>query len=813
MIEILRSNSISCVSRAAQSIVGVCGALLASGVTFAQTNSVSLEEVIVTAERRAMALQDTPISIVALSTETLERKNVEDLFDVARITPNLSIQGARGSGNNTPTFSVRGISGGGGATSERGVGLYIDGIYVPRTSGSIFKVFDIERIEVLRGPQGTLFGRNSTGGAVRIVTKQPGPDFESYVRGTVGNFDRHDLSGMVNIPVSDTVSVRAQGAYLHQDGYVRRGTQKLGSSEDWLGRVQVAFKLGENAKLTLGGLYSDSKETGSPSDIVSWDMSPNLNFQGNYADWVSDALQLAGQPRLDVVNDPRLTRNDFTMPDLCLLDDFNPDWDALCEQHNDNTYMQADANFEWNINNSLKFTSVSGYAYLDHEGVSDWQMLGTERRPDDVNSKVFYQEFQLNAGLFDSKVDLVTGLTYFREESSSSGYNVTRRGTSTFSPQNANGNGDAGLFITANGATSQTADSYGWFNSATWHTTDKLNLTLGARLAYDKKDYEQTRLPGSGATNDFVPAPGTDRTTVTSDHTWTEVDWRGTIDYHFTQDHMAYATVSKAYRAGQYSYTVLANVPGPAQSGDFIKPIPPETVINYELGARTTWLDGRLRINPTVFFMQWSDRQGARQVSCATEGTVACPTGFRILIVNSGDVDLEGLELDAQLAVTDNLMLDGAVGITRFDVKDPVANSGPNLFPDQPSPSWNVGATYSVPMTQGAGLIFNLNYSYTGEQETHPTLGTDSSFTLPSYDLVNARITWTSSSQRNIVTLFANNLLDDTYATYATKFGGGFWDSPVAAGPTAAIAAPPRSMVSVVRGRPRDFGVTFQHNF
>jgi iron complex outermembrane recepter protein len=803
-------------SATASRALALCCSLVAPCIAVAQNAAPgALEEVVVTAERRAMALQDTPISIVALSTETLESKNVEDLFDVARITPNLAIQGGRGSGNNTPTFAVRGISGGGGATSERGVGLYIDGIYVPRTSGSVFKVFDIERIEVLRGPQGTLFGRNSTGGAVRVVTKQPGPDFESYVRGTAGNFDRRDISAMVNIPVSDSVAVRAQGAYLHQDGYVRRGTQELGGSEDWLGRVQVAIELSENAKLTLGGLYSTSEETGSPSDIISWDMSPDLNFQGNYADWVSDALQLAGQPRLDVVSDPRLLRNDFTMPDLCFLDDFDPDWDKACEQYNNNDYLQVDANFEWNINEAMKLTSLSGYAYLDHEGVSDWQMLGTERRPDDVNSKVFYQEVQLNAELFGGRIDLVTGLTYFREESSSSGYNVTRRGTSAFPTQSPGTppNNDAGLFITANGSTSQTSDSYGWFNSATWHATDKMNLTVGARLAHDKKDYEQTRLPGAGATNDFVPAPGTDRTTVTSDNSWTEVDWRGTLDYHFTDDHMAYATVSKAYRAGQYSYSVLQNVPGPAQSGDFIKPIPPETVINYELGARTTWFDGRLRVNPTVFYMQWTDRQGARQINCLAEGTVACPTGFRILVVNSGDVDLEGLELDAQLAVTDNLMLDGAVGITRFDLKDPVANGGPNLFPDQASPSWNVGASYSIPMTQGASLAFNANYSYTGSQETHASKGTDSSYTLPSYDLVNARITWTAASKRNVVTLFANNLLDDTYATYATKFGGGFWDNTSPTGPTATIAAPPRNMVSVVRGRPRDFGVTYQHNF
>src|SRR5262245_45559614 len=215
--------------------------VLASAATYAQV----LEEVVVTAERRETALQDTPISIVASSSAALERKGIEDISDVALYTPNLAINGSRGYGNNQPTFSIRGISGGGGATSERGVALYIDGIYVPRTNGSVFKVFDIERIEVLRGPQGTLFGRNSTGGAIRIVTKQPSKEFESYLRATLGNFDRRDISGMVNIPVSDRFSLRAQAAYLQEDGYVRRGSQDLGGSEDKLARLQAAFDVND----------------------------------------------------------------------------------------------------------------------------------------------------------------------------------------------------------------------------------------------------------------------------------------------------------------------------------------------------------------------------------------------------------------------------------------------------------------------------------------------------------------------------------------------------------------------------------------
>jgi iron complex outermembrane recepter protein len=767
----------------------------------------ALEEIVVTAERRETALQDTPISIIAMSDETMERRGIEDLADVALFTPNLAIQGSRGTGNNQPSFLIRGISGGGGATSERGVALYIDGIYVPRTNGSVFKVFDLERVEVLRGPQGTLFGRNSTGGAIRLVTKQPGQEFESYLEGTVGNFDRFEINGMVNVPLSDSFALRAQAAYLTEDGYIERGTQTLGGSEDILGRLQLAFTPNEDLKVTFGALYTDSKSDGSPSDIESFDLSPNLNYQGNYADWLSDAYALAGQPRLAVVNDPRLVLDDYTMPDTCLIDDFNPDWDEACAQRNDNEYYQVDANVQWTLNDSMALSSITGYAQMDHVGNTDWQQMGFEYRPDDVDSEVFYQEFQLTMALFGGRVDFITGLSYFYEKSHAAGYQLTRRGTSVFTPAGgvANGNADAGMFRTADTDTTQKSDSIGWFNSATWRITDRLNLTGGLRLAYDAKDYEQTRFGAS----DFIPAPGTTSTTVTTDDSWNDVDWRGTVDYHFTQDFMAYATVSKAYRAGAYSFTVLPNVPGPAQSGDFIQPIPPEEVMNYELGLRTTFFDGRLRMNPTGYFMQWSSRQAARQVSCAAEGPAACPVGFRIQIVDSGDVDVYGFEFDTQFAVTDNLLLDGAVGITNYDVKDPVANTGPNLFPAQPSPSWNIGATYTLPTASMGTFGLNLNYAYIGEQETHPTTGTDSAYLLPAYDVVNARLTWVTSNGKNQVTLFANNALDDTYATYATRFGGGFWDN----GPGTGVGAPPRSMISVVRSRPIEYGLTVKHSF
>jgi iron complex outermembrane receptor protein len=183
------------------------------------------------------------------------------------------------------------------------------------------------------------------------------------------------------------------------------------------------------------------------------------------------------------------------------------------------------------------------------------------------------------------------------------------------------------------------------------------------------------------------------------------------------------------------------------------------------------------------------------------------------LLVSVGDVDIYGFEFDTQVAITDNLTFDGSVGVTKGKVLDPVAAGGPNLFPDQASPTWNVGATWSQPTANSGNFTANLSYAFLGEQETHNTIGTDSAYTLPSYGLLNGRVQWVSPSGQNIISVFGNNLLDKTYATYATRFGGGFWDAGGGAANLAPIFSPPRSMLSVVRGRPLEFGVTLQHNF
>jgi iron complex outermembrane receptor protein len=783
--------------------------------------------IIVTAERRATNLQDTPLSVLAITDEIVAAKGIEDLEDLSKFTPNLSITPSRGGGNNTAYFVIRGIGGGGGTTGERGVGLYVDGIYMPRTSGAVLRVLDIDRVEVLRGPQGTLFGRNSTGGAIRIFSKQPTDQFGGYVRGTIGNMNRIDLAALVNIPVSESFAIRAQGAYLDQGGFVERGTEMLGAERDVIGRIQAKFEPSSRFRATAGFLYSDSKSNGTPYVMEEFDMNPGIEgvIQGNYADWINDAFKAAGQAPLAPYNDSRIVTGDpYKASDLCLMDDFNPDYDPACNQFSNDVFWQADLNLAFDLTDDITLSSITGYSELEHEGNTDFQVLGTENRSENVNSEVFYQELQFNAGLFDGAIDLVAGGSYFHEKSSAPNHNLTRRGTSTFTPQRPGTppNADAGLFRVADTFTRQISDSYGLFASATWHVTDRLNLTGGLRQAWDKKDYLQTRFPAT----DFNPAPGTTSTTVEADAGFEALDYRGTVDFHLTDDIMAYGTISKAYKAGAIGHTIVSFIPanqvtgapsngatGPAQSA-LIDPIPNEKVINYEAGLRMELFDGRLRLNPTVFMMDYTNRQAASQVTCGTgtlvgitPGGPQCPVGFLIQVTNQGDVELKGFEVDGQLVITDNLVVDGSYAMTDKQLKNaPPATI--NLFPDVPSPTYNVGASWTVPLA-GSEITLNANYAYVGKQATHPSEGTDSSYTLPSYGLVNARAQLKLEDLPVTVTAFANNLFDEVYATYAQRFGGGFWDSPSGAG----LAAPPRSALSVVRGRPREIGISLQYDY
>jgi iron complex outermembrane receptor protein len=828
--------------------------LLAAGVStligLANTaQAQQLEEIIVTAERRELNLQDTPISVMSFQGEALELRGIDDLFDLATIAPNLDIKGSRGTGNTSPTFQIRGISGGGGATGERSVGFYLDNVFMPRTTGPVMQVLDVERIEVLRGPQGTLFGRNSTGGAIRVFSRQPQAEKDAYLRMTLGNFDRHDVQGMINVPLSDNLDLRAQGAALSEDGFVRRGPQELGGEESTLARVQLAWHPNDDLRLTFGAMHSDAESEGSPTDMTVFNMAPVCPLdpanpyyclQGNYADWVSDFLESSGQPRLQQ-NDARLVSDDYAMPDWCFLDDSNPDWDDLCRQWNKSRYTQVDANIDWQISDRLTMISTTGISQFASRGVSDWQLLGMEFRPAGVNSDVFYQEVQFNFTFADGKVDFITGLNYFNEDSGTPRESLINAfGSSTFNATTgglANGNlwgCNDGLGVPCAGTvrrlrrtgdtqTEQTATAYGLFANSTIHFGKLVDLTLGVRESHDEKDLSSTAF----ASDNFIPEIG-GSTTIRATDDWSATDYRATVDFNITDDFMLYVTSSRAFRSGTFSIpgAVCANA-GAVCTTFHRRPqpalVPPETLLNDEIGFRTEWFDGRLRINATYYEMEYTDRQGASAVADATS-----PTGFRIDLVNQGNVDLWGSEIEAMFAVTDRFTIEGATGRANYEMSNVCINNGPYIFPPPMDREHTLSGRYEIPAKTGNYMV-SLSYTKTGTMQTHPGGFTaaelaqygctafsatfiDSRYEVPSYNLVNLSVRYTTSSGKWSGNLFANNLTDEVYANNAQSFGRGFWTQGGPAG-GAGLSAPARQAIADYRGRPRELGVTFQYNF
>ncbi|RPI60097.1 MAG: TonB-dependent receptor, partial [Lysobacterales bacterium] len=579
--------------------------------------------------------------------------------------------------------------------------------------------------------------------------------------------------------------------------------------------------------VTFSVSSTESESDGNPQDLETFDMLPNLNFQGGRADWVSDFLEAAGQPRIDPNNDARIVLDDFTRPDWCFLNDANPDWDAACEQSNWSEYRQFDVNVSWSLNDRMTLTSITGLSDFESFGVTDWVMLGTEAREQAVESDVAYQELQLNFEL--DRFDIVTGVSYFQEDvygSPGTGSpNYDRRGTSAF-PAAANGNGVGvgsgpnGLFVTVVTDGEQDSRSLGAFANATWHITERLALTPGIRYALDDKDVTETRF----AANDFVPFGGAASTQIFASDDWDNTDWRVTLDYDVTDDAMLYVTSSEAFRAGAYSYNISAASSGPAQTAAIVAGsstafTPPERVRNDEIGARTEWFEGRLRLNLTYFDMAYTNRQGAVQIA-----DTSLPTGFRIQLVNTGDVDLSGYELEGEIAATENFIVDFSAGLLDSTLFDPCANNGDFLFPGPVEDSYSLGGRWTKDLRRGGGLTVSLTYSSTGAQQTHSGGTTrpcfdvitgapnvlasgllDSRYELPDYSLVNGRVRYESADGAWQLTLFGNNLTNEVYSNFASRFGGAFWDTPTGVG---AVASPQRSALGVTRGRPREYGVS-----
>jgi iron complex outermembrane recepter protein len=706
-----------------------------------------LEEVVVTAQRRSENLQKTPVAVTALSADTMEQRNVTTTQDLMQVTPGLQVatQTAGDSGGSA-TFFLRGMgqqrSGNG---SEPAVGIYVDDIYYPSLEGTVFNILDLSQVEVLRGPQGTLFGRNTIGGAIRYTTQKPTDSFEASATATVGSYGRNDITGTLNLPISSILDVRLTVGRLQTSGYVRQqdGAPDAGGTQTELGRIAVRVKPTDNLTIDLtmqdSRQYLDGFPYTRPGPIVPgplfpswWNLNPTHagNLYGN--EYASQCVYCqAGTGANREFSDTNTPSGTFVV--------------------------------NWTIAGDLTVKSLTGWTKVDNEGYSDQDgsPLPIFQSYTDSTDTATSEEIQVNDKNFDDRLVWVGGLYYYHESY------ITSPTTSVTQALPPPGPGiplqfvGVGLTIPTPVAT-RTTDSYAAYVNGTYRIFDKFSLLGGFRYSDDDKD---------ATTVGFAPAHGD----------FSSNTWRAGGQYQWTDTVMSYATVSTGFRAGGF------NPAGGTPPVPFIE-FQPEYDRSYELGARMDFLDQRVRINPTVFYNNWTGIQVQSAVPVPGEG-------LALVLQNAGRAHTYGFELEAEAKLTQSLLLfaNAATLDAHYDSIGSASGITVNShFERAPTLTYAVGGTYTYDLPGEAKLRSTVNWSWEASQHSTPT--DVDTLVLPSYGLLNGRIEYMASTHWTLAA-FGTNLLNKVYyvggVNYSSNVGSPLYDL----------------------GRPREWGASVRYSF
>lgn len=740
----------------------------------AMAQSVALEEVVVTAERREASLQDTPISVISMSAEAIEQVGVSSLNELASFMPNVNIVGNSAYGRANPEFNIRGVGAGvvtSGVVTERPVGLYIDGLYFPRSQGALLSLIDAERIDVLRGPQGTLFGRNNTGGAIAYTSKKPTGEFGGSIKAKVGEFNQRFLQGMLNVPLSDTAALRVTAMSEQQDGYVSRGNIDLGNVDDQAVRAQLNISPSEDLTIDLAVSHSETATNGDARDIYEFDLAGVA--PGNQFGALDFLLQQYGQPGL-TQNDPRIVLDDYSVPSFCMFDDPNPlTFGADCETNLDGEMDVFSSQIVWRLSDTLTLTSITGYLSGDQTAASSWVWSGGYYRPVSISFESYSQEFQFN---WDTeRLNFVGGIVYFHESSDETEFTDEIK---------VGGSGLTEAEMLAGERIHRrdedyhsTVDSYGIFAQGTYALTDKLNVTAGIRYSTDEKEVTINYNPTADDPRDETGYGSED---------WSDTDWRLAVDYRINDNVMVYASATDAYKAGIADDSSIENR---SNTDNVILFIPPEAALGYELGLRSEWFDNRLRFNFTVYQTEYTDRQ-----STELQFTAGIPT---IVSVNLGDVDFDGYEAEVALAVSENLTINGSLGVSDYEQLE----APDQVLANVPERSWTLGVNHALPLANGAALDSSLTYGWTDEAYASNGVAVQPRQALnPDYGLLSGRLEYTAANDKWSLALYGTNLLDEefSYSASAQNYQAGFGS---------------RSIRSRYMGRPRSLGLELQVRF
>lgn len=662
----------------------------------------SLEDIVVTAQKRSERLQDTPLAVSAVTAATIEQRGIADVGALSAIAPNLVISQTPAS-STTPAIFIRGI---GDAepllTVDSPNGLYVDGVVIGRSTGAMFDLVDLERIEVLRGPQGTLYGRNTTGGAINLITKKPADTFGVEQLFSYGRFDLMQSRTTVDTGELGTSGLRAKFSYVHKqrDGYV---DNELASDKNDPGaynvdavRAAVSFDNGGAIRVNYAFDYNHRVSRSIPSQLAAV-----LPFMEGY---LNASPLLGGEA-------PRISRSRLNRLRL----DHDGRITDKVEGHN--LVIEADLNDQTTLRsitgyrrwtNNIRDTDLDGNANLVGFTVSPailappYDFIPEGINPislyDGVNQRRQHQWSQeINLiGKVGERLEYVLGGFYFREKARE----VDNSNLSIIIPTEFPIDLAPGISIPAFGVNIGTLLAYrhvstskALFGQASYELTDRLSVTGGLRYTWDKKELDQTD-------------PVLRKESVSAER----LTWMGTAKYEFNQNVSTYARVATGYKSGGFN----ARTGGPAFDS--------EKVTSYEIGLKSELFDRRVRLNLAGFHTRYRDLQ----VSQFEAGS----TGANSVTVNAGKATYTGIEAELAARVTDSLTLTGNIGYVdrkfkEYLFRDPVTDQVIDVanmarFSYSSATTANAGVEYAFPSFGFGQLTARLDYNYRGKIYFHP---------------------------------------------------------------------------------------------
>lgn len=731
-----------------------------------------LEEVVVTAQRREERLMDTPISVSAFTAAAVERMGVANVQELAEFAPNVTfdftspISGA----SNAAAVFIRGIGQSDFAlTTEAGVGTYVDGVYMSRSLGGVLDVLDLERVEILRGPQGTLFGRNAIGGAINITSRKPGDRFGGYAQITGGSAGRRFIRAALDLPVSENLALRLAGSSKDFDGYVRlagvlRNDQRsldpgrrfpiIGDDRDLGNRNRDALRAildwsaAAALDVTLSADYSRVRENNAASILQGITNSPT---NGPIA-FVYNTFEAPGAS-IPGFDDAFYTEENFVTGDLENTFATGPNGTEI------DTWGTA-LTLDWAALEALSVKSIT--AWRDTDGFFNRDADGS---PIDLTHtsnfayrhRQFSQEIQLTGDLAGDRLRYVAGLYYFLEE-----------GNDPLVVDFPESFGN--LFIDRAEIDNESVAAY---VQATYGLTERLALTGGLRYTRDDKEFFTDQFLVTGFASPFVfgaPA-GTVVPLVPRDsaaaESFDDVSPRVALELDVSDALMVYGSFSQGFKSGGFNLRYVQ--PRPA-----VLPFEQEEVDAWEVGAK--WESARVRLSLAGFY---SDYTGIQLTIFENLGAP--------VTLNAGDAGISGVELELTAVPVENLELGLAVGYTDAEYEEIRQSPAIIVTPEQRitertalpnTPEWQtaLSAGYAFALRSGAGVYLRFDWKWTDDVFNDAQ---NSRFLFQDdFHLVNAAATWRSPSERWSVRAFVENLTDERYVVSGdSNFGIGFHEA------------------------------------